>query len=451
MINLSELAKIIDGELQGNDVQVSTFNINTRELRPGQVFIALKGEQFDGHDFLQSAYEKKAAAAIVSSALSSPIPIIKVKDTRLALGQIAAHHRKQFHLPIIAVTGSCGKTTVKSMIANILSYMGPTLAPVRSFNNEIGVPLTLLELTQDHQFAVIEMGANHPNEIAYLSSLTSQDVAVITNVAPAHLAGFGSIEGIAKAKGEIYDALDSKGTAILNSDDKFADYWKKNLLQKKFITFGIKEKADVFGDNIVLNEEGKASFDVHYPDGKITIILPLLGLHNVMNALAAIAATLAVGATSKAIQKGLETVIPVSKRLVKYKGLSGAMIIDDTYNANPLSVTAALEMLAHGKGEKIFVFGDMAELGHEEERMHSEIGEKAKRLGIDKLFACGRLSHSTVAAFGENGAHYKDQSSLIEALKPMLHSNTTVLIKGSRSSQMENIVRAILDADESKQ
>lgn len=440
---LSEIAKIINGKLQGTDVSVSSFNTNSRELMPGEVFIALRGEQFDGHDFLQSACEKKAAAVITSMPSSFPVPSIQVENTRIALGQIAAHHRQQFQLPLIAVTGSCGKTTTKTMIASILSHMGPTLAPIKSFNNDVGVPVTLLQLTENHNYAVIEMGANHLREIAYLSQLARQNVALITNVAPAHLEGFGTLQGVATAKGEIYEALTEDGIAILNSDDKFVEYWQR-IIKCKSLTFGIKHKADVTAKNITLDREGHPSFEVHYPDGTLSITLPLLGIHNVMNALAATTASFAVGASASAIKKGLTQVHPVSKRLVKYKGLSGSLIIDDTYNANPLSVSAALQMLAHGKGEKIFVFGDMAELGHQSEKLHEEIGRQAKDLGIDKLYACGKLSHLTVEAFGDKGIHFKDQSSLIEALKPALHADATVLIKGSRSSRMENVVQAII-------
>jgi UDP-N-acetylmuramoyl-tripeptide--D-alanyl-D-alanine ligase len=444
MFYLSELAKIIEGDLQGEDLLVRGFNTDTRVLTEGQLFIALPGERFDGHDFLPSACQKKAAAAIVSRDVQVPIPKIKVKDTKLALGKIALFHRKRYDLPIIAVTGSCGKTTTKAMIATILGNMAPTLAPPKSFNNEIGVPLTLMHLNDHHRYAVIEMGANRPGEIEYLSQIALQTVSVITNVAPAHLAGFKTIEGVAKAKGEIYTALGKQGLAIINQDDPFSDYWKNLLGGRRELTFGIKQKADIQGQNISLNHEGKPVFEVLYPGGKFSICLPLLGIHNVMNALAAIAATYAVGASPEAMVTGLSEVSAVSKRLVRYSGLEGAIIIDDTYNANPLSVTAALETLAQAKGEKIFVFGDMGELGDQANHWHVEIGEKAKYLGINKILACGELSRVTICAFGRGGYHYENQAALIKALKPQLHPDAIVLIKGSRSAQMENIVHAII-------
>jgi UDP-N-acetylmuramoyl-tripeptide--D-alanyl-D-alanine ligase len=440
---LTEIAKLLQGKLTGNNKEVSSYSTDTRSLQPEQLFIAIKGEQFDGHDFLHMACDRKAAGAIISQPLTLPIPTILVGDTRLALGQLAHYHRSFYDLAIIALTGSCGKTTTKTLIANILSKMAPTLAPEKSFNNDIGVPLTLLQLNKRHKYAVIEMGANHPKEIAYLSQLTRQNVALITNVAPAHLEGFGTIDGVAKAKGEIYESLPIDGTAILNADEPFRDYWQAHLVAKQTFTFGIHNAADVTAKNIVLDEVGTASFDLIYPAGEMRVQLPLLGHHNVMNALAAVAATYVVGASAKAIQKGLAQASPVAKRLVRYQGLGGATIIDDSYNANPLSVRAALNILAHAKGERIFVFADMAELGDQEHDFHRKVGETAKDLGIDKLYAYGKLSQLTVAAFGEQGRHFENHASLIATLKQVLHANMVVLIKGSRPARMETIVEAI--------
>lgn len=440
---LSDIAKIIQGKLNGEDNKASAFSIDSRELLPGEVFIALKGQQYDGHNFLKDICDKKAAGAIVSTPMSLPIPTIQVNDTIIALGQIAASHRRRFNLPIIAVTGSCGKTTTKSMIANILHHMGATLAPIKSFNNSIGVPLTLLQLTEQHHYAVIEMGANHIHEIGYLSSLAQQTVALVTNVAPAHLEGFGSIEGVAKTKGEIYQALPANGIAILNADDAFLNQWQQIVAGKTTLTFSTKKKADIFANNIKLDAQGKTSFTVHYPKGTVEIALPLLGVHNVNNALAAIAATVAVGASEEAIVKGLTHLAPVNNRLVRCKGLADASVIDDTYNANPLSVKAALEMLSNMGGERIFVLGDMAELGDQAEKFHAEVGVQARQLGIDKLYACGKLSQLAASAFGNHGFHFPDQQGMIAAIRAELHPNATVLIKGSRSSRMEHVVEAI--------
>lgn len=445
-MKLSEIANILNVPFTHGDCEIVSISTDTRELKPGQLFIALKGDLYDAHDFIHLAVEKNAAAIIVSKPVDTKkIPTLVISDTRLALGKIAAYVREQYQIPIIGITGSCGKTTTKAMLASILNQMAPALSPQKSFNNDVGVPLTLLKLSPEYQYAVIEMGANHPGEIAYLSTIAKQTVAVITNVAPAHLAGFGSIEGVARAKGEIYEGLPSTGQAIINKDDNFAQQWLNHLNSQSVITFGIKNKADVMASNIQLDSDGKPNFDVSYPGGKVKIQLPVLGMHNVMNALAAIAAAYAVGASSEAIKIGLANFEPVSKRLIRYKGRGGSLIIDDTYNANPLSVKAALEILGHGKGEKIFVFGDMGELGQEEEQHHVAVGENARRLGIDKLYACGRLTKLTVDAFGENGFYYPDQASLIAALKPELHDQAVVLIKGSRSSKMENIVQALVE------
>ncbi len=443
-MQLSELAELLNTKLKGQNAVISSITHDTRELVPGQLYIAIKGHQFDGHDFLQAAIEKQAIGAIVSKDLNLAIPTIQVSDTRLALGKIAANHRSAFDLPVIAVTGSCGKTTIKSMLASILNQMGSTLSPVKSFNNDIGVPLTLLQLNAQHQYAVIEMGANHPNEIGYLSSLAKQNVAVVSNVAPAHLAGFGSLVGVADAKGEIYEALPHDGIAIINSDDEFAGYWQSKIKNRSSITFGIRSKADVSAQNIILSSEGTPIFNLIYPDGRALIHLPLLGMHNVMNALASVAASYAVGATKDALIQGLSKLNPVGKRLTKYKGLHDSVIIDDSYNANPLSVSAALEILAHYKGERILVLGDMAELGSKEEYFHVEVGKKAKNLGINKLYAFGRLSKHTVDAFGKNSFYFQDQESLIATLKSDLHSSTIILVKGSRALRMENIVQALI-------
>jgi UDP-N-acetylmuramoyl-tripeptide--D-alanyl-D-alanine ligase len=440
---LSEIAAITEGKLEGPDREVFSFSTDTRELLPEQLFFAINGMQYNGHDFLPAACEKKAAGAIICQPLQLPISTIQVKDTRLALGQLAKHHRSSFNMPIIAVTGSCGKTTTKTLIGNILKEMGPTLTPQKSYNNDIGVPLTLLQLNKQHKYAVIEMGANHEQEIAYLSKLAQQTMALITNVAPVHLEGFGSIENIAKAKGEIFEALPSHGTAILNADDVFFDFWLKNVTSNRKLTFGIQNKADISANNILMDDEGQPSFELVYPDGKIHIHLPLLGQHNVMNALAATAAAFAVGASQSAIEKGLSQAVPVAKRLARYQGLQGTLVIDDSYNANPLSVTAALQILAHSKGVKVFVFGDMGELGQYQEKFHQEMGEKARHFGIDKLYAYGKLSRLTVSAFGNKGIFFEDQASLIQALKKDLHPDMVILVKGSRSMRMENIVEAI--------
>jgi UDP-N-acetylmuramoyl-tripeptide--D-alanyl-D-alanine ligase len=445
MMQLTELAELLGAELLGDNASFTGVSTDTRKLLPGELFIALEGAMYNGHEFIAVAAEKQAAAALISHPVDRLLPLIQVQDTRLALGQMAAYHRNRFTVPVIAVTGSCGKTTTKAMMASILSCMGAALAPESSFNNDIGVPLTLLKFQQLHRYAVIEMGANHPGEIAYLCELAKPDVAVVTNVAPAHLAGFGSIAGVAEAKGEIYQGLSLHGIAIINQDESFATSWLSLINSRRVISFGINAKADFTAVNITLDEEGRPRFLLIYPEGEVSIQLPVLGMHNVSNALAAAAATYAVGASGAAIEQGLATFSPVSKRLIKHLGRSGAQVIDDTYNANPKSVLAALEVLACSSlTEKIFVFGGMGELGLEEEKFHTEIGHLARKMGIQRLFGYGRLSQLTVQAFGENGFHFMDQNALVLILKNILSPKTIVLVKGSRLACMENVVQALI-------
>lgn len=445
MMTLNKIATLLDATVKGKDREVNKISTDTRSLNEGDLFIALQGDCFDGHDFVAIAEQKKAAGIVASKNIQTTLPVITVENTRKALAKIASFHRDKFTLPVLAITGSCGKTTTKAMTASILRAMGSTLASESSFNNDVGVPLTLLQLASSHQYAVIEMGANHPGEIKNLCEIAKPTVAVITNIAPAHLEGFGSIQGVAEAKAEIYRGLDfESGIAIINADENFVVQWEALLPRQRKIRFGLINNADFMAKEIRLDEEGRPSFTMISPLGSADICLPLMGHHNVINALAAAALAFSVGADLKAIQSGLASVCAVSKRLNRYLSKQGAVIIDDTYNANPASVTAALELLSSVNGGKIFVFGDMGELGSYAEEMHKQIGRKAKQLGIEKLYACGKLSRLTAEAFGENAYHFQDQPSLIKALLHTLSSNVTVLIKGSRSARMENIVKALI-------
>jgi UDP-N-acetylmuramoyl-tripeptide--D-alanyl-D-alanine ligase len=360
-----------------------------------------------------------------------------------ALGQLAAFRRQQTHIPVIGLTGSCGKTTTKSMIASILQLCGPTLATEGTLNNDIGVPITLMRLTPEHQYAVIEMGANHQQEIRYVTQITRPDVALITNVAPVHIEGFGGIDGIAKGKAEIFEGLTENGVAILNADDHYVDYWRELLPGRKIIYFGMNKKADVTAKNIQLTAEGTASFELVIGNSSAPITLNILGAHNVMNALAAAAATKAIGIDIAAIQKGLLAFTPVNKRLVEYAGFAGAQVIDDSYNANPTAFLAVLQILQHKNGEKILIMGDMKELGEKSEEYHRQLGYQAREHGISKLYAYGQLSALTVKAFGKEGHHFSDQAELIAKVKPTLHPDAVVLVKGSRSMKMERIVEAL--------
>lgn len=426
--------------------QFSGISIDSRTLQPSNLFIAITGEHFDGHQFIPEAIQKGAAAAVVDKPVDTPLFQLKVQDTAKALGQLSAAWRDQFLIPFIAVTGSNGKTTLKNMITAILiaacedaKYV---LASKGNFNNAYGVPLTLACLNQDHRYAVIEMGMNHFGEIAYLTKLTRPQVAVITNAAPCHLEGIGDLNGVAKAKAEIFLGLPNNGIAILNRDDQFFDYWHQEIGERTCLTFGDHPKSDV---RATLHKGDQAlAIEMHTPAGEIGVELPLLGNHNVKNALAATAATLALNIPLHTIKKGLESILPEHGRLEMHRLSTGVNIIDDTYNANPNSLYAAVETLANFKGRKILVLGDMKELGNEERALHEQAGLNIRAAGIDMLFTYGDLTQDTASSFGEGAYHFKEQAQLVHALKPLLKDEATVLIKGSRSMKMENVVAELI-------
>jgi UDP-N-acetylmuramoyl-tripeptide--D-alanyl-D-alanine ligase len=445
LVELSTLAHLLQGQLIGQAGHYTSISLDSRSIKAGELFIAISGEHFDGHAFIEQAKNHGAVAALVEKVVPSDIPLICVADTRKALGKLAQIHREQFALPIIGLTGSCGKTTSKEMLRAILSERGSVLASSKSFNNDIGVPLTLLELTTQHQFAVIEMGANHLGEIAHLSQITKPDIALITNIAPAHLEGFGSIERVAEAKSEIFLGLAPDGVAIINGDDHFESTWKHRLTHHKIIHFGLNTRADFSAKNVHLDSQGRVQFILLTPSGEISIHLLLAGEHNLLNALAAAATASQVGASLNDIKTGLEKIQSVPGRAMVLESKSGATVIDDTYNANPRSVAAALQLLAHYPGEHIFVMGDMAELGDNAAYYHQEIGRLAKKLSIEHLYACGQLTTLTIQAFGPSGKHYASQETLIKALKPLVQKGVSILIKGSRLAHMEKVVRALVD------
>lgn len=448
---ISDIIKLLDAETNtsSNGLSFTNISIDTRTLAPHDLFIAISGETFDGHKFLEAAKNSGAVAAIVDR-FSPEIPLlqIKVQDTILALGKLAKWKRQKYSTPILAITGSVGKTSSKTMLAAILSNIGETLVSKKSFNNAIGVPLTLWQLNQNHKFVVMEVGANSHGEISYLMNLLKPlTVAGITNVVPCHLEGFGSMAGIAKAKAEIFTGFSENindGIAILNSDDEYYNYWNDIIGNRKQITFGLTKKADITATEISVDKNGYPSFTLILPNGKIPIKLPLLGSHNVMNALIAASAAFAISAPIDAIKAGLEIVQPVYMRLIAQTGINNCKIIDDTYNANPSSVAAALNILASETNEKIFVFGGMKELGNEEKKWHKFVGQYAKKVGINHLFLLGTLCEPTAAEFGKNAFLFKTQEDLIKKLLEIADNKKTILIKGSRSTQMENVVKALV-------
>ncbi len=438
-MKLSEIAALARGRLIGTDVAVESVTTDTRALTAGQLFIALEGPHFDGHDFLGDAANAGAAGAMVARQLHTNLSQILVDDTLQALSRLAAAWRKRLRLPVVGLTGSNGKTTVKEMIAAILGREGHVLATKGNFNNHIGVPLTLLSLRRDHAYAVVEMGANHPGEIATLTAIVKPDIALITNAAAAHLEGFGSIEGVAKAKGEIFQGLPESGTAILNADDTYADYWRKLIGRRKRLTFSIDKPADVYARN---NAGG--ILHISTPAGEIEVDIPLPGRHNARNAVAAAAAALAAGIGVSSIKAGLESVAQVRGRLVLRAALRGARLLDDSYNANPGSLAAALEVLAEQPGERWLVLGDMGELGANSESLHRQAGERARAMGIQRLYALGTLSQAAAVAFGPGASHFDAHAALAQALCNQLQAGVSVLVKGSRSMRMERIVEALL-------
>lgn len=448
-MNLTKLCQMVGIPFRGEDVIVKGVSSDTRTIKPGDLFVALVGQNFDGHDFIEEARARGAVAVMISRPVKTTLPVIQVSDTLLGLGQLARAYRKIFTGTMVAITGSSGKTTVKEMTANIFRQEGETLATQGNLNNAIGVPLTLLRLNSNYRYAVIEMGANHSGEIAYTMKIAAPHISLINNIAPAHLEGFGSIEGVARAKGEIYQELPKDGVAIINLDDKFADSWDRFLNDQRRVTFGITDRADIFATDLQCDGENRYQFKLHTPIGNVEVKLPFAGKHNVANALAATAATYAAGISLSNIKKGLETVPSTKGRLIQLRGKNGIRLIDDTYNANPGSVKAAMEVLAHYTGQRVLVLGDLGELGEYAEHYHREIGEQARKLGIQNLYACGKLTQLTVNAFGDDAHHFADKQALIEALIKQLRPEATVLVKGSRSAKMEQIVAALSESTNS--
>ena len=440
--DLKTIAKSVAGELVGENITVSGASTDTRTLAAGEIFIALTGPSFDGHDYVSVAEQRNAAAVLVSKRTDTSLPQVMVDDTRLALGRLAKAWRKQFAIPVVGITGSNGKTTVKEMVTSILACEKNVLATKGNLNNDIGMPLTLLQLSPKHTAAVIEMGANHPKEIEYLAGISCPTVAVITNAGPAHLEGFGDLDGVARSKGEIYASLDNNGVAIVNADDKYYTYWQSVCSGKKQFSFGFAAKAD-------FRIETKAQPVVlQTPTGPIALNFKLPGKHNLMNALAAAAACQAVGVSNESIKAGLEKMQPVSGRLQLKTGCNGSRVIDDTYNANPASLNAALQVLMEYPGIHLLALGDMGELGSDAEKLHRDAGEQARQSGVNRLYAIGQYARLAAQSFGTNGMVFNDRNSLISELKNELTEDSTLLVKGSRLMRMDEIVNAVIQTGE---
>jgi len=435
---LSDVAGMIGAELHGDDVAIDEVSTDTRSAGAGALFFALEGPNFDAHQVLDDHPEQPLAALVVRRPVAHPAPCLLVDDTRKALGRLAAAWRQRLDLRVIGLTGSNGKTTVKEMLARICAVEGPTLATAGNLNNDIGVPLTLLRLRPEHRYAVIEMGANHPGEIAWLTALVHPDVALLINASGAHLEGFGSVEAVAAAKGEIFRGLDEDGIAVINADSPFAEQWLAQNRERRIRTFG-----EAAGVDCRVVDFATPVFDLH--GWRVAPALRLLGRHNVLNAAAAATAALAAGLSIDAVEQGLAAVEPVGGRLCRVAGPGGSTLIDDSYNANPASVAAAIEVLAAQPGRRYLVLGDMAELGAEAEALHAGLGTQARAQGIDGVLTLGPLSAAAAAAFGPGGIAFDDLDALLRSLRDLLAADVTVLVKGSRSAAMERVIDALAD------
>ena len=441
-MGLNEAARLLDCTPLQGDINFTGITTDSRQIVPGMLFAALAGQTFDGHDYLQQAMDLGAVAALVDRDVPADLPVLKVTDVLAALGTLAGHWRNACPAKVIGITGSNGKTTVKEMVANILRQDGEVLATSGNFNNELGLPLTVFQLNKSHDYAVLEMGASNPGDIAYLAGIARPDVGVITNIGPAHLQGFINIQGVAQAKGELFAALPTDGVAIINAAEPWVDLWQDiNKAGKVFYFNGDEEnhiRARHDANNVVVST----------PLGEFPLQLPLPGLHNLTNALAATAICLALDVPLTQIKDGLETVQPVPGRLSLKHADSGWIVIDDTYNANPASLYAALQVLATQNGEPWLVMGDMKELGSNSRKMHAELGDAARSLGVRRLFALGEASTAAVDAFGPNAEHFNSRDGLIEALRAELRPGIACLVKGSRSMGMEHVVKAISNGKE---
>ncbi len=430
------------GQLIGVDAAFSGVSIDSRTIEREQLFFAISGPNFDGHDYVASAAEQGAAAAVVTQECDAAINQIVVEDTRAALGRLGTAWRDQFDVVTVGVTGSNGKTTLKEMIGACLAARAETLITQGNLNNELGVPLMLLKLNDSHRFAVFEMGANHAGEIAYLTSLVKPQYVVLSNAGPAHLEGFGSLDGVARAKAEIFTGEPRPVCAFLNADDYYYEYWQTLVTDIDYVSFGLDEAADIRATDVELHHQG-SRFRLALSTGDVTVDLPLPGIHNVRNACAAAAVVSRIGLTGDEIAASLAAMEAVDGRLKPIAGPGGSRLFDDSYNANPTSVLAAGEYLASLDGESVMVLGDMLELGPDEAALHARLGGELKEAGIDRLLTTGPLSKHTASGFGDNAHWYDSVEKLVKALEPTISKDSNVLVKGSRSMRMERVVDAL--------
>lgn len=446
---VEQIAEVTNGEiLSGNpQTECRSVSTDTRTLTAGSLYIPLVGERFDGHEFVSQATDAGAVAVLTERPLDTEIAQIKVDDTLRALADLAAWHRDQFSGRVVAVTGSAGKTTVKQLMGSVLAQRYETLITKGNLNNHIGAPLTLLSIEPEHQAAMIELGASGVGEIAYTAELTRPEVGILTNVVPAHLEGFGSIENIAQTKGELIDSVQADGAVILNADDRFFSDWVSRAGSKKVISFGLHQPSDVYATDIRESLEGSA-FTLHTPAGSVSLFLSLAGVHNVRNALSVAAASTHLGFSLAEIKAGLEQATAFSGRLEVCDGVNGQTIFNDAYNANPESFCAAIDVLALAQGNKILVMGDMGELGKSAAAMHERVGRYAHDKGIQTLVATGPLSKHATDVFGDNAYWFETREAVADYVKTTTEAGDTVLVKGSRSAGMDQVVRSLTEEGE---
>ncbi len=443
---LGDLAQVSGGRLIGANFPFTSVSIDSRTLNGGALFVALKGPSFDGHEFVSAAIQRGAVGALVERELPLPIPQVVVPDVLQALSRFALAWRREFSIPVVAITGSNGKTTTKEMVGSILSRLGPCLVTQGNLNNHLGVPATVLRLTAEHRTAVIEMGANHQREIAALSAIAEPTIGIITNAGAAHLEGFGGLDGVARGKGELLRALPRDGVAIVNADDAFAELWRETTSAQRVLTFGLTQVADVWARSVrtQMSTDGfHFAFELQTPLGACACTLALAGLHNLRNALGAAAAAQTAGAALNDISVGLAAMRAVKGRLNLLPALHGAFLLDDSYNANPSSLRAGIDALVGLPGEHWLVLGDMLELGEGDNELHAEMGEYARVAKVKKLFAVGTRTRFAVDAFGPGAVWFGSADSLIAKLQNELHPNVTVLVKGSRANRLEKVSAAL--------
>jgi len=454
-MSLQQLAATVNGHRVGEDVTFNAVSTDTRSIQVGDLFIALQGENFNANNFVGQASDNGAIAAVVSADVIVDIPYVKVDDTLQALTQMAKAQRGALNIPLVAITGSNGKTSVKEMLASILRGSKKVLATEGNLNNQIGVPLTLLKLTDEHDVAVIEMGASHLGDIAHLCDIATPTVAILNNVGSAHLEGFGNIQGVANAKGEIISGLTETGTAILNQEEPWLDQWLQLLGHRRVIRFGWSDKADVWADidsvdTGIVNGQFKTRFVLNYQQQQIEIQLNLIGTHNVLNALAASSAAISLGESLASIREGLGRLTVVKGRMQALKGVGGSIVINDCYNANPKSFEAAMACLKNIQQPVWLVLGDFAELGGESTKIHQQLGAEIEKSHVQHFYAVGEQMKSAVNEFNKQSSspsrqavHFSSKEILAEHLERKLSSNVVVLVKGSRSQGLESIVEKI--------